>query len=185
MPWRLGRRPLIRPTGQSWGGLGGKQALRARFPAQLSSRATLAFAQFRIDLNGQQLPFFGTPDDEISTVLDVAAWVEQRMAGWDCHQSQHNPQGMWSGVSDEARRAFASREYLQLIAHRLPISPQHEIDLWTGIELIAPSDDGASPEMAAVAGAINDDSEQDAVDPASAAAGDRCWPPCAAAAPIC
>lgn len=132
-----------------------------------------SFAEFRIDLNGQQLPFFGTPDDEISTVLDVAAWVDQRMAGWDCHQSQHNPHNMWSGVSEEARRASASREYLQLIAHRLPVVPQHETDLRTGMEPIAAGDSDAGDEVAAAAAGINDDSEQDAVDPASAAAGDR------------
>jgi LmbE family N-acetylglucosaminyl deacetylase len=120
-----------------------------------------AFAQFRVDLNGQQLPFFGTPDDEIDAVLDVAAWVEQRMAGWDCHKSQHNPQGMWSGVPDEARRAFASREHLQLVAHRLPVAPQHGTDLWIELEPTAQDEAGGAGEI------------DDVVDPASAAAGER------------
>lgn len=117
-----------------------------------------AFAQFRIHLNGQQLPFYGTPDDEISTVLDVAAWVDQRMAAWDCHQSQHNPDNMFSGVSEEARRAFASREYLQLIDHRLSAVAQRETDLWAGLE--------------PAAGEVGDEAADDA-DPASAAAADR------------
>jgi LmbE family N-acetylglucosaminyl deacetylase len=118
-----------------------------------------AFAQFRVDLNGQQLPFVGTPDDEISTVLDVAAWVEQRMAAWDCHRSQHNPDGMFSGVSEEARRSFASREFLQLIAHRLAAAPQRDVDLWTGLAGQHPAETG--------------DGADEAVDAASAAAGER------------
>lgn len=120
-----------------------------------------AFAQFRIQLNGQQLPFHGTPDDEISTVLDVAAWVEQRMAAWDCHQSQHNPVDMWGGVSEEARRAFVRREFLQLIAHRLPAASEHESDLWAGLEPDAADEDAAGGEA------------DETVDPASAAAADR------------
>lgn len=115
------------------------------------------FAQFRVHLNGQQLSFQGTPDDEINVVLDVAAWVERRMAGWDCHASQHNPQGMWSGVSDEARRAFASREHLQVIAHRLPAAPLHETDLWADLEPLAEAGEELPEE----------------VDEASAAAGER------------
>jgi LmbE family N-acetylglucosaminyl deacetylase len=120
-----------------------------------------AFAQFRVQLNGQQLAFNGTPDDEIDAVLDVAAWVDNRMAGWDCHKSQHNPQGMWSGVSEEARRAIASREHLQLVAHRLPAAPQHETDLWAGLELPVQDEVGGVDET------------DDAVDPASVAAGER------------
>ena len=120
-----------------------------------------AFAQFRVDLNGQQLPFLGTPDDEISTVLDVAAWVQQRMAAWDCHRSQHNPAGMFSGVSEEARRAYASREFLQLIAHRLAAAPQYETDLWAGLEPARAHEDQTG------------EATDDQVDAASAAAGER------------
>jgi hypothetical protein len=79
---------------------------------------------------------------------------------------------MWSGVSDEARRAFASREYLQLVAHRLPAVQQHETDLWTGVAPVALSDDGSGDAIEAAADEISDGVEQ-TVDPASAAAGDR------------
>ena len=134
--------------------------LCARVHPQSFFDANPGFAQFRVQLNGQQLPFFGTPDEEIALTLDVEPWVERRMAAWDCHASQHNPQGMWSGVSDEARRAFASREALQLIAHRLPAAPQPGDDLW------------AASEPAAAAGAHDGEAETP-IDAASAAAGDR------------
>lgn len=168
--WHAAADPRFQPDlGPAWAAA----KLYARAIPHSFFESNPSFAEFRIDLNGQQLPFFGTPDDEISTVLDVAAWVDKRMAGWDCHQSQHNPRNMWSGVSEEARRASASREYLQLTAHRLPVAPQHENDLWTGLEPIAADDGGVGDEGAAAAAEIGDDSEQDAVDPASAAAGDR------------
>lgn len=93
-----------------------------------------AFADFRVSLNGEQLRFFSTPDDEITAVLDVAAWSEQRVAGWECHKSQHNPEGMFSQMSDEVQRAFRSREYLLLLAHRLSAEPQRETDLFAGLE---------------------------------------------------
>ena len=156
--WHAAADPAFQPdAGPAWAA------------SKLYSRATPlsffennpAFAQFRIELNGQQLPLVGTPDEEISTVLDVTAWVEQRMAAWDCHRSQHNPDGMFSGVSQEARRAYASREYLQLIAHRLAAAPQHETDLWAGLEPAAADDFGAG------------EATDDQVDAASAAAGER------------
>jgi hypothetical protein len=156
--WQAAADPGYRPDlGPAWAAA----KLYARvFPLSFFE-SNPAFAQFRVDLNGQQLPFFGTPDGEIDAVLDVAAWVEQRMAGWDCHKSQHNPQGMWSGVSDEARRAFANREHLQLVAHRLPAAPQPETGLWAGLEPANQDELGSAGEI------------DDAVDPASAAAGER------------
>lgn len=88
---------------------------------------------YRVQLNGKQLPFYATPDEEISTVVDVDGWAPLRVAGWECHRSQHNPNGMFSRMSEEAQRAFVSREYLQLLAHRLPMAPQHETDLFAGL----------------------------------------------------
>ena len=112
--------------------------LYARVIPQSFFESSPAFAEFRISLNGEQLRFFSTPDDEITAVMDVAAWSEKRVAGWECHKSQHNPEGMFSQVSDEVQRAFVSREYLQLLAHRLAAAPQRETDLFAGLE---PDDD--------------------------------------------
>ena len=156
--WHAAADPSFQPDlGPAWAA----SKLYCRAIPQSFFESNPTFAEFRIQLNGQHLPFVGTPDDKISVVLDVAAWVDQRMAGWDCHTSQHNPQGMWSGVSEATRRANASREYLQLIAHRLPAPPQRETDLWAGLELAAAEVDGVA------------EAEDDAVDAASALAGDR------------
>lgn len=91
------------------------------------------FAEYRVQLNGDQLPFVATPDEDVSTVLDVAAWADRRVAGWECHQSQHNPNGAFSQVPDEVQQDFRSREYLQLIAHRLADNPSPETDLFDSI----------------------------------------------------
>lgn len=91
------------------------------------------FASYRVQLNGDQLPFVATPDEDISTVLDVAPWADRRVAGWECHKSQHNPNGAFSQVPDEVQQDFRSREYLQLIAYRLPDDPSPETDLFAGV----------------------------------------------------
>ena len=91
------------------------------------------FAEYRVQLNGDQLPFVATPDEEVSTVLDVAAWADRRVAGWECHQSQHNPNGAFSQVPEQVQQDFRSREYLQLIAHRLADNPSPETDLFAGM----------------------------------------------------
>jgi LmbE family N-acetylglucosaminyl deacetylase len=162
--WQAAADPAYRPDlGAPWAAA--KLYVRV-FPRSFFENNP-AFAQFRVQLNGQQLPFVATPDEQISTTLDVSAWVERRMVAWDCHRSQHNPQGMWSEVSDEARHAFASREALQLIAHRLPDAPPPESDLWAGI---APEAGAERVEAADEAAA---DEADEAVDAASAAAGDR------------
>lgn len=129
--------------------------LYARVIPQSFFDSSPAFAEYRVSLNGEQLRFFSTPDDEISAVMDVAAFAERRVAGWDCHTSQHNPNGMFSQVSDQAQQAFVSREYLLLMAHRLPAALQHETDLFAGleaggdaVEALADSGDLASRLMA-------------------------------------
>jgi N-acetyl-1-D-myo-inositol-2-amino-2-deoxy-alpha-D-glucopyranoside deacetylase len=162
--WQAAADPAYRPElGPPW--VAAKLYVRV-FPASFFE-SNPAFAQFRVQLNGQQLPFFATPDEEISTTLDVSACAERRTAAWDCHRSQHNPQGMWSEVSDEARHSYISREALQLIAHHLPDAPQPESDLWAGI---APSAGTAWAEEASAAAADEADAP---IDAASAAAGDR------------
>lgn len=108
--------------------------LYARVIPQSFFESSPAFAEFRISLNGEQLRFFSTPDDEITAVMDVAAWSEKRVAGWECHKSQHNPDGMFSQVSEEVQRAFVSREYLQLLAHRLAGTPPRETDLFAELD---------------------------------------------------
>jgi LmbE family N-acetylglucosaminyl deacetylase len=83
--------------------------------------AAPAFAAYRVQLNGQQLPFLGTPDDQIDVVMRVAPWAERRMAAWDCHRSQHNPDGAFSQMPEELRRTMAENEHFVLAVARTPL----------------------------------------------------------------
>lgn len=117
--------------------------------------ASPEFAEYRVQLNGEQLPFFGTPDDEITLVIDTAAWAEQRMAGWECHKSQHNPAGMLSQMSEDVRKIWVSREYLHLVAHRLPAVAERETDLFAGLEQQAAAAAEPAADVAEAAPAVD------------------------------
>lgn len=90
-------------------------------------------AQFRVELNGQQLPFYGTPDAEIDVVMRVEPWVARRMAAWDCHRSQHNPKGFSSTMPDGMREEMAANEHYILAAARTPLPADVPDDLLAGL----------------------------------------------------
>ncbi len=111
--------------------------------------AAPAFAQYRVQLNGQQLPFIPTPDDQIDVVMRVAPWVERRMAAWDCHRSQHNPDGAFARMPEPVRRAMAENEHFILAVARVPLPEGVDDDLLAGLEAEAPR-----PEVAALDAAM-------------------------------
>lgn len=88
---------------------------------------------FRVELNGELLPFMGTPDDEIDVVMRVAATVPRRMAAWACHRSQHNPKGFSSVMPDGLREEMAANEQFLLVAGA-PLPPGVNDDLFAGLE---------------------------------------------------
>ena len=111
--------------------------------------------EFRVELNGELLPFMGTPDDEIDVVMRVGATVPQRMAAWACHRSQHNPKGFSSVMPDGLREEMAANEQFMLVAGA-PLPPGVSDDLFAGLAegdtyLIGVGDEPASVETEAVA----------------------------------
>ncbi len=96
--------------------------------------AAPALADFRVELNGAELPFYGTPDDEIDVVVDAADCVPRRMAAWDCHKSQHNPKGFSSVMPDGLRQEMAAREAYVLAASRIPLPTGVKDDLLAGLD---------------------------------------------------
>ncbi|MCX7707588.1 MAG: PIG-L family deacetylase [Anaerolineae bacterium] len=129
-------------------------------PARLFTRAlpqsffqrAPGLAEFRVELNGQRLPFIGTPDDQIDVVMRLEPWVERRMAAWNCHRSQHNPRGFSATMPDGMRREMAANEHYILAAARVPLPEDARGDLLAGLadeaEPDAPS--GGAPEVAQV-----------------------------------
>jgi LmbE family N-acetylglucosaminyl deacetylase len=106
--------------------------------------AAPAFAAYRVQLNGQQLPFIGTPDDQIDVVMQVAPCVERRMAAWDCHRSQHNPDGAFSQMPESLRRTMAENEHFVLAVARAPLPDGVDNDLLAGLPAEAPQTATAS-----------------------------------------
>lgn len=103
-------------------------------------------AEFRVELNGQRLPFIGTPDDQIDVVMQLEPWVERRMAAWNCHRSQHNPRGFSATMPNGMRREMAANEHYILAAARVPLPEDAQGDLLAGLaeeaELDAPFNGG-------------------------------------------
>ncbi len=95
--------------------------------------AAPAFARYRVRLGDQQLPFVGTPDDQIDVVMHVGPWAERRMAAWECHRSQHNPDGAFAQMPEAVRRAMAEQEHFVLAAARVPLPEGVHDDLLAGL----------------------------------------------------
>ena len=66
--------------------------------------------------------------------MRVEAYVERRMAAWDCHRSQHNPKGFSSTMPDGMRREMAANEQYVLAAERVPLPDGAIDDLLAGLE---------------------------------------------------
>jgi LmbE family N-acetylglucosaminyl deacetylase len=92
------------------------------------------FAAARVELNGQQLPFYATPDEEIDVTLHVDDGTPNRLAAWDCHRSQQNPEGAFTKMPDELRRKMAEEEYFVLAASHVALTPGVHDDLFAGLD---------------------------------------------------
>lgn len=114
-------------------------------PARLFTRAlpqsifevAPGLKEFRVELNGELLPFYATPDEEIDVIMRVEPWVERRMAAWACHRSQHNPRGFSATMPDGVRREMAANEHYLLAAARVPLPDGVTDDLLAGLAPVA------------------------------------------------
>lgn len=121
-------------------------------PQSMFERAP-GLQEFRVELNGELLPFMGTPDDQIDITMHVGATVPRRMAAWACHRSQHNPKGFSSVMPDGMREEMAANEQFILIAG-VPLPDGVTDDLFAGLDegdtyLIGGERDRANGEAAA------------------------------------
>ncbi len=143
-------------------------------PARLFTRAipqsmfdaAPAFAAYRVQLNGTQLPFYATPDEAIDVTMQVACCVERRQAAWECHRSQHNPEGTFTRMPDDVRQAYWENEHFVLAAVRVPLPPGERSDLLAGLDAL-PSEQAPSMQ----AGPIPNEAGEGAL------GGDQAGPP--------
>ena len=56
----------------------------------------------------------GSPDEEVTTVVNVAAYVDTKMASLACHRTQMDPNGPFAQLPEEASRQIMSTEYFTL-----------------------------------------------------------------------
>ena len=58
----------------------------------------------------------GTPDDAVTATLDVAAWVDIKLASLACHRTQISADGPFQQLPTDVMRALMGTEYYQLAA---------------------------------------------------------------------
>lgn len=79
----------------------------------------------------EDLPF-GTPDERVTTVIDVRAWLERKVAAIRAHVSQLGPHSFFLNTPVELLGEVFGREWF--IRHRSDVAvPEVEDDLFTGL----------------------------------------------------
>jgi len=77
-------------------------------------------------------PNWGTPDEQITTVVDVSDHVEQKRLALHAHATQMGPEVFFARIPASAFHQLFSRETFQLVRSRVPTAPP-ETDLFDGL----------------------------------------------------
>jgi LmbE family N-acetylglucosaminyl deacetylase len=84
------------------------------------------------DIGDVELPDdFGTPDELITTMVDVSPYVERKRKALEAHASQGDNIFLLRMPEDAQQRAFAHESFVRK-ASRIP-APDHEDDLFAGL----------------------------------------------------
>lgn len=57
----------------------------------------------------------GTPDDEVTTVLELSHWVDIKIESLNCHRTQIDPNGPFAQLPAEMTREIMGKEYYTLV----------------------------------------------------------------------
>lgn len=103
---------------------------RQRFEkyAQLARRAGL-----ELPVPIQEFLKRATPEEAITTQIDVAEFVDLKLSALYCHASQMNPNSIWGKIPPDLRRAGLAVETLIRAESRVVVPPGVETDLFAGI----------------------------------------------------
>ena len=63
----------------------------------------------------REIDSLGTPDEEVTTVLDVKPYVDTKIASLNCHRTQIDPNGPFSQLPQEVTREIMGTEYYALV----------------------------------------------------------------------
>ena len=84
-----------------------RSVFRRMWQAMLDAGITPPFASVDADS-------IGTPDDVVTTTLDVSEFVETKIASLKCHQTQIDPDGFFTRLPQDVLRDVMSTEYFTL-----------------------------------------------------------------------
>ena len=62
----------------------------------------------------------GTPDEEVTTVIDVRPYVDTKIASLNCHRTQIDSNGPFSQLPEEMTREIMGTEYYTLVIPEVP-----------------------------------------------------------------
>jgi LmbE family N-acetylglucosaminyl deacetylase len=77
-------------------------------------------------------PEWGTPDELITTEVDVSAHVEQKRLALFAHATQMGPEVFFAKIPPPVFQQMFGREQFQLVKSRVPSAPR-ESDLFDGL----------------------------------------------------
>jgi N-acetyl-1-D-myo-inositol-2-amino-2-deoxy-alpha-D-glucopyranoside deacetylase len=79
----------------------------------------------------EELPF-GSPDDEITTTIDVTPWLDRKLAALRAHTSQLSEEAFFLNTPEEFRGVAFGQEWF--VRHRSQVpAPPREDDLFAGL----------------------------------------------------
>lgn len=81
---------------------------RRMWREMLDLSITPPFASLDIDA-------LGTPDEVVTTTLNVSKYVDTKIASLNCHRTQIDPNGPFSKLPEETMREYMSTEYFTLV----------------------------------------------------------------------
>ena len=89
-------------------------------------------AKDRCEEPGFDPELLGTPEENISAVIDVREYLPQKLEALDCHQSQMNPTSIIRRISKELREEFMGFEHFECV-HGCNAMDAKETDLFEGL----------------------------------------------------
>jgi LmbE family N-acetylglucosaminyl deacetylase len=104
-----------------------RSVFRRMWQKMLDIGVTPPFASREIDV-------LGTPDDEVTTVLDVGPFVDTKIASLNCHRTQINPNGPFSQLPEDVTRDIMRTEYYTLV---VPEAAGKDVDVLAALSEVA------------------------------------------------
>lgn len=99
--------------GESNGGVGPALYYNAVPRERIQAMAQRESGPF-VNMTPEQLAQLGTPEELITTVLDVSSQYERKMAAILAHRTQISPEGPWSDLPADQVRSFLTAERFRL-----------------------------------------------------------------------